>query len=345
MGKIALIFGITGQDGSYLSKFLLKKNYIVHGVKRRSSSLNTSRIDSIYQEPFVKKKRLILHYGDVSDSSSVFSVIKKTKPDEIYNFAAQSHVAVSFEIPEYTTNTDAMGTLRILDAILKINKKIKFYQAGSSEMFGKVMQIPQTEKTPFYPRSPYGVAKLYSHWITVNYRESYNIFACNGVLFNHESPLRGETFVTKKIVQGLCRIKFGKQKKLYLGNLYSKRDWGHAEDYVEAIWKILQVKKPDDFVICTGKQYTIKNFLNVTANKLGIILKWRGKGLNEKAYDLNNKPIIEIKKKYFRPSEVDKLVGDYTKAKKILKWKPKHNLSSLIDDMIDHEINLLKNDN
>ena len=345
MSKTALIFGITGQDGSYLSKFLLKKNYIVHGVKRRSSSLNTSRIDSIYQEPFVKKKRLILHYGDVSDSSSVFSVIKKTKPDEIYNFAAQSHVAVSFEIPEYTTNTDAMGTLRILDAILKINKKIKFYQAGSSEMFGKVMQIPQTEKTPFYPRSPYGVAKLYSHWITVNYRESYNIFACNGVLFNHESPLRGETFVTKKIVQGLCRIKFGKQKKLYLGNLYSKRDWGHAEDYVEAIWKILQVKKPDDFVICTGKQYTIKNFLNVTANKLGIILKWRGKGLNEKAYDLNNKPIIEIKKKYFRPSEVDKLVGDYTKAKKILKWKPKHNLSSLIDDMIDHEINLLKNDN
>ena len=344
MSKIALIFGITGQDGSYLSKFLLKKNYVVHGVKRRSSSLNTARIDSIYQEPFVKKKKLILHYGDVSDSNSVFSIIKNTKPDEIYNFAAQSHVAVSFEIPEYTTNTDAMGTLRILEAILKINKKIKFYQAGSSEMFGKVMQIPQTEKTPFYPRSPYGVAKLYSHWITINYRESYNLFASNGILFNHESPLRGETFVTKKIVQGLCRIKFGKQKKLYLGNLYSKRDWGHAEDYVEAIWKILQVKKPDDFVICTGKQYTIKNFLDITAKKLGIILKWRGKGLNEKAYNLDNKPIVEIKKKYFRPSEVDKLVGDYTKAKKILNWKPKHNLSSLIDDMINHEINLLKND-
>ena len=344
MSKIALIFGITGQDGSYLSKFLLKKNYVVHGVKRRSSSLNTARIDSIYQEPFVKKKKLILHYGDVSDSNSVFSIIKNIKPDEIYNFAAQSHVAVSFEIPEYTTNTDAMGTLRILEAILKINKKIKFYQAGSSEMFGKVMQIPQTEKTPFYPRSPYGVAKLYSHWITINYRESYNLFASNGILFNHESPLRGETFVTKKIVQGLCRIKFGKQKKLYLGNLYSKRDWGHAEDYVEAIWKILQVKKPDDFVICTGKQYTIKNFLDITAKKLGIILKWRGKGLNEKGYNLDNKPIVEIKKKYFRPSEVDKLVGDYTKAKKILNWKPKHNLSSLIDDMINHEINLLKND-
>ena len=344
MSKIALIFGITGQDGSYLSKFLLKKNYVVHGVKRRSSSLNTARIDGIYQEPFVKKKKLILHYGDVSDSNSVFSIIKNTKPDEIYNFAAQSHVAVSFEIPEYTTNTDAMGTLRILEAILKINKKIKFYQAGSSEMFGKVMQIPQTEKTPFYPRSPYGVAKLYSHWITINYRESYNLFASNGILFNHESPLRGETFVTKKIVQGLCRIKFGKQKKLYLGNLYSKRDWGHAEDYVEAIWRILQVKKPDDFVICTGKQYTIKNFLDITAKKLGIILKWRGKGLNEKAYNLDNKPIVEIKKKYFRPSEVDKLVGDYTKAKKILNWKPKHNLSSLIDDMINHEINLLKND-
>ena len=344
MSKIALIFGITGQDGSYLSKFLLKKNYLVHGVKRRSSSLNTARIDSIYQEPFVKKKKLILHYGDVSDSNAVFSIIKKTKPDEIYNFAAQSHVAVSFEIPEYTTNTDAMGTLRILEAILKINKKIKFYQAGSSEMFGKVMEIPQTEKTPFYPRSPYGVAKLYSHWITINYRESYNLFASNGMLFNHESPLRGETFVTKKIVQGLCRIKFGKQKRLYLGNLYSKRDWGHAEDYVEAIWKMLQIKKPDDFVICTGKQFTIKSFLNITAKKLGITLKWRGKGLNEKGYNLDNKPIIEIKKKYFRPSEVDKLVGDYTKAKKILNWKPKHNLSSLIDDMINHEINLLKND-
>ena len=344
MIKTALIFGVTGQDGSYLAKFLLNKNYVVHGIKRRSSSINTPRIDSIYQDPFVKKKRLILHYGDISDSNSVFSIIKKTKPDEIYNLAAQSHVAVSFQIPEYTTNVDALGTLRILEAILKINKKIKFYQAGSSEMFGKVMQIPQTEKTPFYPKSPYGVAKLYSHWITTNYRESYKIFASNGILFNHESPLRGETFVTKKIVQGLCKIKFKKQKKLFLGNLYSKRDWGHAEDYVEAIWKILQNNKPDDFVICTGKQYTIKKFLNLTAQKLGIKLKWKGRGLNEKAFDKNNKPIVEIKKEYFRPSEVDKLVGNFSKAKKILKWKPKHDLNSLIEDMVKYEIKLLKND-
>ena len=315
MKKNALIFGITGQDGSYLSRLLLKKNYEVHGVKRRSSSFNTSRIDNIYQDPFVKKKRLILHYGDITDSNSVFSIIKKINPNEIYNLAAQSHVAVSFEIPEYTTNTDALGTLRILDSILRINKKIKFYQAGTSEMFGQVREVPQTEKTPFYPRSPYGVAKVYSHWITKNYRESYKIFASNGILFNHESPLRGETFVTKKIVQALCRIKFGKQKKLFLGNLYSKRDWGHAEDYVMAIWKILQQKNPDDFVICTGKQYTIKQFLNLTAKKLKMSLSWTGKGLNEKAY-IKNKPIIEIKKKYFRPSEVDKLVGNYNKAKK-----------------------------
>tara|TARA_B100000886_G_scaffold285392_1_gene209843 strand:- start:93 stop:1121 length:1029 start_codon:yes stop_codon:yes gene_type:complete len=341
MTKKALIFGITGQDGSYLSRLLLKKNYEVHGVKRRSSSFNTSRIDSIYQDPFVKKKKLILHYGDITDSNSVFSIIKKVNPNEIYNLAAQSHVAVSFEIPEYTTNTDALGTLRILDSILRINKKIKFYQAGSSEMFGKVMEVPQTEKTPFYPRSPYGVAKVYSHWITKNYRESYKIFASNGILFNHESPLRGETFVTKKIVQALCRIKFGKQKKLFLGNLYSKRDWGHAEDYVMAIWKILQQKNPDDFVICTGKQYTIKQFLNLTAKKLKMSLSWKGKGLNEKAFIKNN-PVIEIKKKYFRPSEVDKLVGNYNKAKKSLNWKPKHNLNSLIDDMINYELKLLE---
>ena len=341
MTKKALIFGITGQDGSYLSKLLLKKNYEVHGVKRRSSSFNTSRIDNIYQDPFVKKKKLILHYGDITDSNSVFSIIKKINPNEIYNLAAQSHVAVSFEIPEYTTNTDALGTLRILDSILRINKKIKFYQAGSSEMFGKVMEVPQTEKTPFYPRSPYGVAKVYSHWITKNYRESYKIFASNGILFNHESPLRGETFVTKKIVQALCRIKFGKQKKLFLGNLYSKRDWGHAEDYVVAIWKILQQKNPDDFVICTGKQYTIKQFLNLTAKKLKMSLSWKGKGLNEKAF-IKNKPVIEIKKKYFRPSEVDKLVGNYKKAKKNLNWKPKHDLNSLIDDMINYELKLLE---
>ena len=344
MAKKALIFGITGQDGSYLSRLLLRKKYIVHGVKRRSSSLNTSRIDSIYEDPLTKNTSLILHYGDITDSNSVFSLIKKINPDEIYNLAAQSHVAVSFQLPEYSTNADSIGTLRILESILKINKKIKFYQAGSSEMFGKVTEKPQTEKTSFYPRSPYGVAKLYAHWITVNYRESYNLFASNGILFNHESPLRGETFVTQKVIQGLCRIKLRKQKKIYLGNLYAKRDWGHAEDYVEAIWKILQYKKPDDFVVCTGKQHTIKQFVNLAAKKLGLELKWKGSGLKEKAYDRKNRPIIEVKKKYFRPSEVDTLVGNYTKAKKELKWKPKHNLSSLIEEMVNFEMQNFKND-
>ncbi len=286
--KIALIFGVTGQDGAYLSKFLLKKGYTVHGVKRRGSTLNTYRIDDIYSDPLIKKNKFYLHYGDITDSIAVFNIIKKINPSEIYNLAAQSHVAVSFEIPEYTTNTDALGTLRILEAITKINKKIKFYQAGSSEMFGKVVERPQTEKTPFYPRSPYGVAKLYSHWITINYRESHNIFASNGILFNHESPLRGETFVTKKIVKALCRIKQKKQKKLILGNLYSKRDWGHAIDYVEAIWKILQHNRPDDFVICTGKQYSIKQFINLVAKNLKMKIIWRGKGINEKAYDREN---------------------------------------------------------
>ena len=343
MKKKALIFGITGQDGSYLTKFLINKNYIVHGVKRRSSSLNTERIDEIYNDE-KKGKKLYLHYGDVTDTNSVFTIINKIKPNEIYNLAAQSHVAVSFNIPEYTSNTDALGTLRILDSILKINKKIKFYQAGSSEMFGKVLEIPQNENTPFYPRSPYAAAKVYSHWITVNYRESYKIFASNGILFNHESPVRGETFVTRKIVRGLCNIKFKKQKKLILGNLYSKRDWGHAKDYVEAMWKILQYKKPDDFVISTGKQYTIKQFVNFTAKKLGIKLKWRGQNINEKAYDQNGNVIIECSKKYFRPSEVNTLLGDSTKAKKILKWKPKHNINSLIDDMINHEIKLINYD-
>ena len=283
--KIALIFGVTGQDGAYLSKFLLKKKYTVHGVKRRNSTINTYRIDDIYKEPFSKKQNFILHYGDISDSLSIFKIINKIKPDEIYNLAAQSHVAVSFKLPEYTTNVDALGTLRILDAIVQSKKKIKFYQAGSSEMFGKVVETPQTEKTPFYPRSPYGVAKVYSHWITVNYRESYNIFACNGILFNHESPLRGETFVTKKIVQALCKIRIGKQKKLILGNLYAKRDWGHAEDYVEAMWKILQNNKPEDFVICTGKQHSIKEFINLVSRELKFKIRWKGKGLNEKAYD------------------------------------------------------------
>ena len=293
--KIALIFGVTGQDGAYLAKLLLKKGYKVHGVKRRSSSLNTYRIDDIYKEPFTKKNNFFLHYGDVTDSLSVFNIIKKIKPNEIYNLAAQSHVAVSFEIPEYTTNADALGTLRILESIVKLNRKIKFYQAGSSEMFGKVYETPQTEKTPFYPRSPYGVAKLYSHWITINYRESYKIFASNGILFNHESPLRGETFVTKKVVKALCNIKHNKQKKLFVGNLSSKRDWGHAQDYVKAMWKILQHKQPDDFVICTGKQYTIKQFINLVAQELNMKIKWKGKGIKEKAYNEKNRCIIECK--------------------------------------------------
>ena len=339
MKKIALIFGVTGQDGAYLSKLLLKKNYIVHGVKRRSSSLNTYRLDDIYKEPFAKKNNFVLHYGDVTDSLSVFNIIKKIKPNEIYNLAAQSHVAVSFEIPEYTTNADALGTLRILESIVKLNRKIKFYQAGSSEMFGKVYETPQTEKTPFYPRSPYGVAKLYSHWITINYRESYKIFASNGILFNHESPLRGETFVTKKVVKALCNIKHNKQKKLFVGNLSSKRDWGHAQDYVKAMWKILQHKQPDDFVICTGKQYTIKQFINLVAQELNMKIKWKGKGIKEKAYNEKNRCIIECKRKYLRLAEVDTLKGNFSKAKKLLKWKPENDIKSLIKDMVNYELN------
>ena len=338
--KIALIFGITGQDGSYLSKLLLKKGYIVHGVKRRSSSINTERIDDIYEEPFNKKKNFILHYGDITDGGSVFSIIKKTKPNEIYNLAAQSHVAVSNTIPEYTTNADALGALRILDSIYKIDPKIKYYQAGSSEMFGKVREIPQKEDTPFYPRSPYGVSKVYAHWITVNYRESYNLFACNGILFNHESPLRGETFVTKKIVKALCKIKLKKQKTLFLGNIYSKRDWGHAEDYVEAMYKIMHYKKSDDFVICTGKQYSVKDFINLVSKKLGMKIIWKGKGLKEKAF-FNNYPIIQIKKKYFRPAEVETLKGNSNKAKKLLNWRPKKNINYLIHDMINYELKKL----
>ena len=336
--KKALIFGVTGQDGAYLSKFLLKKGYTVHGVKRRSSSLNSFRVDDIYSDPLIKKKNFFLHYGDITDSISVSNLLIKIKPNEVYNLAAQSHVAVSFEIPEYTSNADSLGTLRILEAIRKVDKKIKFYQAGSSEMFGKVMKIPQNEKTPFYPRSPYGVAKVYSHWITINYRESYKMFASNGILFNHESPLRGETFVTKKIIKALCRIKFKKQKKVFLGNLYSKRDWGHAEDYVEAMWKILQHKSPEDFVICTGKQYSIKDFINLVSKELKLKSKWRGKGLHEKAYNENNQPIIECNKKYFRPLDVDTLRGDFSKARKLLKWRPKHDIKSLIKDMISYEL-------
>ena len=342
--KIALIFGVTGQDGSYLAEILLKKNYIVHGVKRRSSSINTFRVDHIYQDPHEKNYRFRLHYGDITDSLSVSSVIKKTKPDEIYNLAAQSHVAVSFEVPEYTANADALGALRILEAIKfhKLEKKTKFYQAGTSEMYGKVQSSPQNEKTSFYPLSPYGVAKLYAHWITKNYREAYNIYACNGILFNHESPRRGETFVTKKIVSALCRIKENKQKKLYLGNLSSKRDWGHAKDYCLAMWKILQQKKPDDYVIATGKQYSIKQFINLTAKKLKMKINWRGKGIKEKGYNENGKAIIECDKNYLRPLDVNTLLGDAKKARYKLKWKPSIKIETLIEEMIEHEYNNLK---
>ncbi len=337
--KVALIFGVTGQDGSYLAEFLLKKNYIVNGVKRRSSSINTLRVDHIYQDPHDQNYKFRLHYGDITDSSSVSSIIKKTKPDEIYNLAAQSHVAVSFEVPEYTANADALGALRILEAIKfhKLEKKTKFYQAGTSEMYGKVQNFPQNEKTPFYPLSPYGVAKLYAYWITKNYREAYNIFACNGILFNHESPRRGETFVTKKIVSALCKIKKGKQKKLFLGNLNAKRDWGHAKDYCYAMWKMLQQKYPDDYVIATGKQYSIKQFVNLSAKKLNMKIKWKGKGIKEKAYNEKGQVIIECDKNYFRPLDVNTLLGNAKKARKILNWKPSINIHSLIDEMIIHE--------
>ncbi len=341
--KIALIFGITGQDGSYLAEFLLKKNYIVHGVKRRSSSFNTGRIDHLYQDPHEKKRKFILHYGDITDAISVSSIIKNIKPDEIYNLAAQSHVAVSFEVPEYTANADGLGALRILEAIKfhGFEKKTKFYQAGTSEMFGKVIQIPQTEKTPFYPRSPYGVAKVYAHWITVNYREAFDIFACNGILFNHESPVRGETFVTKKIIMALCRIKLKKQKKLFLGNLDAKRDWGHAKDYVEAMWKMLQQKTPRDYVISTGKQYSVRDFINLSLKELNIKYHWRGKGIHQKCYDEKGNCFIECDKEYFRPLEVDTLLGDSSKARKELNWKPKYNIISLVKEMISIELNNL----
>ena len=344
--KIALIFGVTGQDGSYLSELLLSKGYLVHGVKRRSSSFNTGRIDHIYQDPYEKKRNFFLHFGDVTDAISVSSLIKKIKPNEIYNLAAQSHVSVSFEVPEYTANADAIGTLRILEAIKfhGFEKLTKFYQAGTSEMFGKVREIPQTEKTPFYPRSPYGVAKVYAHWITVNYREAYKIFACNGILFNHESPVRGETFVTRKIVIGLCKIKLKKQKTLFLGNLNAKRDWGHARDYVEAMWKMLQKKTPSDYVISTGKQYTVKQFINLVLNELNIKYKWMGKGINEKCYDSDDNCIVACDKEYFRPLEVDTLLGNSQKAKRELKWKPKTSIKSLVKEMVNFDLKRLGHD-
>ena len=326
--KIALIFGVTGQDGSYLSSFLIKKGYLVHGVKRRSSSLNTSRIDHIYQDPFERNRNFFLHYGDVTDAISVSSLIKKIKPNEIYNLAAQSHVSVSFEVPEYTANADAIGALRILEAIKfhGFQKITKFYQAGTSEMYGKVREVPQSEKTPFYPRSPYGVAKVYAHWITINYREAYNIFSCNGILFNHESPVRGETFVTRKVVIGLCNIKLKKQKILYLGNINAKRDWGHARDYVEAMWKMLQQKKPQDFVIGTGKMHSVKDFLNIAFKYVG----------------LDYKKYIKFDKKFMRPKDKAVLQADFSKAKKKLNWQPKTNFKQLVHKMVDFDISKLK---
>ena len=337
MKKKALIFGINGQDGSYLSKLLLKKKYIVHGVIRKSSLFNTSRIDDIYIDPH-NSKNFFLYYGDLIDSISVNRIISKIKPDEIYNLAAQSHVGVSFELPEYTSNVNALGALRILESIVSNNLhlKTKFYQAGTSEMFGS-SSPPQNEKSEFKPRSPYAVSKLFAHWITINYRESYNIFACNGILFNHESPFRGYTFVTQKIVNALCKIKHGSKQKLFLGNLYSKRDWGHAQDYVEAMQLIMQQKKPNDFVIATGKQYSVKNFINLVSKKLGMKIVWKGKGKKEKGY-INNQETILIDEKYFRPSEVESLLGNAKKAYKILKWKPKYDIHGLIDDMISSEL-------
>ena len=341
--KKAIIFGVTGQDGSYLAEFLLKKKYEVHGVKRKSSSLNTERVDHIYNDA---KNKFYLHYGDLTDAISINRLINLIKPDEIYNLAAQSHVAVSFIIPNYTANVDALGCLNILEAIKssRLSKKIKFYQAGTSEMFGKVAEIPQTEKTPFYPRSPYGVSKVFSHWMTINYRESYNMFACNGILFNHESPRRGETFVTRKITLGLAKIKLGLQKKLVLGNIYAKRDWGHAKDYVEAQWLILQQKKPDDYVIATGKQYSVKYFVNLVAKELKMKIRWKGKGINEKAYDKNDKLIVECSKKYYRPTEVDTLLGNSSKAKRLLKWKPKVSIKQLAKEMVEEDLKILSKD-
>ena len=340
MKKIALIFGITGQDGSYLAELLLKKNYIVHGVKRRSSSINTGRIDHIYQDPQIKKRTFILHYGDITDSLLVTRLVKEIKPNEIYNLAAQSHVQVSFESPEYTANADALGALRILEAIRfnKLENKTKYYQAGTSELYGRNEKIPQNEKTNFHPASPYGVAKLYAHWITINYKEAYNIFACNGILFNHESPRRGETFVTQKIVQALCKIKKKQQKTLYLGNLNSKRDWGHAKDYVEAMWLMLQQKKPIDLVIATGKQTSVKNFVNKVSKKLNMKIFWKGIGINERGIDQNGRTIVACDKSYYRPLEVDSLLGDSRKARKILNWEPKFNLDSLISEMVNLEM-------
>ena len=343
MKKIALITGVTGQDGAYLAELLLNKNYEVHGIKRRASSFNTSRIDHLYKDKHKEDVNFFLHYGDLTDSTNLIRIIQEVQPHEIYNLGAQSHVKVSFEVPEYTANSDAIGTLRILEAIriLKMENKVKFYQASTSELYGKAQEVPQTETTPFYPRSPYGVAKLYAFWIVKNYREAYGMFACNGILFNHESPLRGETFVTRKITRAASKIKLGLQEKLYLGNLNAQRDWGHAKDYVEGMWRMLQHEKPEDFVLATGKTTTIREFCNLSFKELGIEIKWEGEGENEVGIDQSsNKVIISIDNNYYRPTEVDLLIGDASKAKKLLRWTPKYDLESLVKEMVNTDYNL-----
>lgn len=338
--KTALIIGVTGQDGSYLAEFLIGKGYIVHGVKRRTSMFNTGRIEHLYQDIHVRDRQFHLHHGDITDSSNMLRLIQQIQPDEIYNLAAQSHVAVSFEQPEYTANVDALGPLRILEAIriLGLQNKTRFYQASTSELYGLVQTIPQNENTPFYPRSPYGVAKLYAYWITVNYREAYGIYACNGILFNHESSRRGETFVTRKITRGLSRIKVGLDEKLYLGNLDSLRDWGHAKDYVEMQWLMLQQDKPEDYVIATGQQHSVRDFVVRCAKKLGMNIEWRGQGVDEKGYDQNGRCIVEVDPFYFRPTEVETLLGDASKARKELGWEPSITFEEMVDEMIEHDL-------
>lgn len=347
MGKTALITGVTGQDGAYLAEFLLEKGYEVHGLKRRSSSFNTDRIDHLYQDPHEPDQRFILHYGDLTDSTNLIRIVQQVQPDEIYNLAAQSHVAVSFESPEYTANADAIGTLRLLEAIriLGLTDKTRFYQASTSELFGKVQEIPQKESTPFYPRSPYAVAKLYAYWITVNYREGYGMFACNGILFNHESPIRGETFVTRKITRALARIKLGIGDKLYLGNLDAKRDWGHARDFVEAQWLILQQEQPEDFCIATGHQYSVRQFVETAAGKLGMEIVWEGEGLDEKGINRNTgREIVNIDARYFRPTEVETLLGDATKARQRLGWEPRISFDELVTEMVEQDLAHAKRD-
>ena len=344
--KTALITGVTGQDGAYLAEFLLQKGYIVHGVKRRSSLFNTARIDRLIEASSRGECEFHFHHGDMTDSSSLFHIVQKTQPDEIYNLAAQSHVAVSFEEPEYTANADGTGVLRILEAIrsLGLEKKTRFYQASTSELFGKVQEVPQTEKTPFYPRSPYAVAKMYAYWITVNYREAYGIYACNGILFNHESPLRGETFVTRKITRALACISLGTQDCLYLGNMDAKRDWGHAKDYVRMQWLMLQQEEADDFVIATGEQYSVREFVEIGCKKLGMSLTWQGAGVDEKGYDANGQCIVAVDPQYFRPTEVETLLGDASKAKQLLGWEPEITFDELVTEMVEYDLAEAKNE-